>query len=130
MGTRWDVQSHEDRYSCGIPDLSFGVGGTNGWIELKQIECWPVKAATLVKPKKYTPEQVNWLLRRSKKGGSCYVMVKVGRDDYFLFAGGKARKIRKGMTRADYSCECIAHWRKNIPPDHLIKLIKYGWTSW
>lgn len=123
MGSRWDVQSHEDRFSLGIPDLSYGIGCVNGWIELKQIDKWPVKEETLVKPKKFTPQQVSWLKKRNKKGGHCFVFIRVNRIEYFLFRADIARELRKGIPRKDYFCHCIAHWTKSVNPDELKTLL-------
>lgn len=120
MGTRWDVQSHEDSYSENIPDLSFGLCGVNGWIELKQIEKWPARKETLLKPSKYTSGQVNWLNKRNKKGGNCFVMVKVGNNDYFLFDASAARKIKNGMAGEELKDCCIAHWVGGVDPDELV----------
>jgi hypothetical protein len=120
MGTRWDVQSHEDIHSEGIPDLSYGVDGVNGWIELKQIKQWPVMEKTTVKPEHYTAQQVNWLRRRGKKGGFCYILVKVGKDDYFLFSWQEARLLKNGITKEDYFLDCIKHWSKNIDTKELL----------
>lgn len=123
MGTRWDVQSHEDRLSVGIPDLSYGINQVNGWIELKQVPKWPVKAETLVKPSKYTPNQVSWIKKRNKKGGHCFVIVRVNRKEYFLFRADIARELRKGLSRADYFCHSIAHWTDHVNPDELKQLL-------
>ncbi len=123
MGTRWHVQSHEDRYSEGIPDLSFGVVGANGWIELKQVEKWPVRANTVVKPKKFTPAQANWLLRRGKKAGFCYVLVKVAQHDFFLFHFMGARALREGRTKEWYLANNLKHWSRNIDPAELAGLL-------
>ena len=117
IGTRWDVQSHEDKFSSGIPDLSFGAEGVNGWIELKQIE----RLSATLKPKKYTPTQVSWIRRRGKKGGHCFVFVKVV-DDYYLFDWQEARRIRHGMSQSEYLSYCVRHWT-SIEPDEFIEAI-------
>lgn len=114
MGTLWDVQSHEDRYSNGIPDLSYGISGINGWIELKQIEIMPADLNKVIKPKKYTSEQVNWLKRRGRKGGHCFVFVKVGDRDYFLFHWTLAKEIKDGESLNFYYQRCMKHWRTSI----------------
>ena len=123
MGTRWDVQSHEDRYSSGIPDLSYGARGVNGWIELKHIKCW--KGKTPVKPDKYTSIQVNWINKRDKKAGHCFVAVKVA-DDYFLLLAEEAKKIKTGMTKDQYKSSCVKHWHKSVLADELLSLITSG----
>ncbi len=119
MGTRWHVQSHEDRFSVGIPDLSYGFDGVNGWIELKQIKEWPKRPDTPAKPDKYTPEQVNWLMRRGRKAGHCYVLVRVGSNEHFLFNWTEARDVRQGMPRALWYEKCM--WTGSLDPDALLR---------
>lgn len=126
MGRQWDAQSHEDMYSDGIADLSFGMEGINGWIELKHIPKWPMKENTLVKPKHYTAIQVNWLISRWKKGGNCFVFVKVGKDEYFLFHALIARSIRHGMTRFAYEQRCIMYWRGSVNAKELKDRLLFG----
>ena len=123
MGTRWDVQSHEDKYSSGIPDLSFGIGGHNGWIELKQVDKYGKGDNPIIKPKKYTPIQVNWINKRLKYAkNSCFVFVKV-ENDYYLFEGGFAKKIAEGQTRAWYRVMSTHWYEGRIYPDHLASLL-------
>ena len=38
MAEHWDATRHEDRVTPGVPDVSFRVGGRNGWLELKTAE--------------------------------------------------------------------------------------------
>lgn len=120
MGTRWHVQSHEDSYSDGIPDLSYGMGGVSGWIELKQIPAWPKLCKTLLKPSRFTPDQVNWLRGRGKKAGYCFVFIKVGAHDYFLFSWHHARNIRAGLTREEYHSLCLVHFHGSVDADGLV----------
>lgn len=65
MTGRWVAQRHEDRYSKGIPDVSFVLtDGRAGWIELK--------AARFI----IAPEQVQWMVERSKFGVCCIVAAR------------------------------------------------------
>lgn len=123
MGTLWDVQSHEDRYSEGIPDLSFALRLTNGWIELKQIKAEPKTLAQIIKPEKYTSIQCNWIVKRQRKGGNCYVFVRVGKNLYYLFAAEKARMVRDGMTIVDYERECVKSWKRSIDKHELADVL-------
>jgi len=126
MGTRWDVQSHEDRYSEGIPDLSFGFDSINGWIELKQIKNMPKNETIIIKPAKYTPEQINWIRRRGKKGGWCFVFVKVGKSLYFLFSWDAARDIKDGMTLQSYRSRSLASWEGTVVAEELLSALRGG----
>lgn len=124
MGSSWDVQSHEDKFSLGIPDLSFGANGKNGWIELKQIKGYPANPETLMKPEHYTASQVNWIKRRGKKATNCFVLVKVA-DDYYLFHWVYAKHVRMGMTAGDYKTHCHGFWQGNIDPQELLTALTY-----
>jgi hypothetical protein len=120
MGTRWDAQSHEDKYSSGIPDLSYGANGINGWIELKHIKSW--KGDRPVKPDKYTVIQVNWLNKRQKCGGHCFIMIKIA-DDYYLLDAIKAKAVKSGMTKQQYETNSISHWHRSVSPQGLLCLL-------
>lgn len=123
MGRRWDVQSHEDKYSEGIPDLSYGIGGVNGWIELKYLPEWPLRNDVYVKPDRFTANQVNWLISRGKKGGKCFIFIKIG-DEYFLFDWTLARHIRAGKKQPWYIENCIKVWYKSINPSELSRILR------
>jgi hypothetical protein len=56
------VQRHEDKYETGIPDLSYGRDGINGWIEVK----W--------ERLKFEPKQPLWLSKRAMTGGHVFVL--------------------------------------------------------
>ncbi len=120
MGTRWDVQSHEDRYSDAVPDLSYAIRSmadnisADGWIELKQKPKWPVKPETPVKFSRYTAGQVNWMTTRGKTGvGKCWVLCKI-EDEYLLFKWIYAKELRNGMTRLRMYHTCACRWANHI----------------
>lgn len=54
---------HEDKHLVGIPDVSYGVEGINGWIEFK----WGKYT--------YQPGQEKWLSERACTGGHVFVMI-------------------------------------------------------
>lgn len=116
FGKTWDAQAHEDSYSIGIADTSYGMDGVNGWIELKHVNQWAKTGVT--KPKKYPPWQVNWLAARERKGGHCFVLIQI-EEDYFIIPGNMARLVRKGMTKDGYMTICLGHWEKTIIANEL-----------
>ena len=118
MGTRWHAQSHEDMLSAGIPDLSFSCDGVSGWIELKHIQA--TARTAILKPAKFTNEQVNWMQKRTRHGGKCFVLVQVTGRGYFLFRSGFARAIKDGMPPDQFQQSAIMHWSKSIDPDQLV----------
>lgn len=124
---RMDVQSHEDSFSTGIPDLSYGLRGVNGWIELKQIK---YKTGTkLIKPAKYTPQQVNWLKRRGKHAGHCFVMCMLHGPDgtiYTVHNYDRAADVRKGMPMREFLLTSLKYWRESIDLKELMAILSYS----
>lgn len=72
FGNDWIAQRHEDKYSVGIPDVSFVYGVHGGWIELK--------AAAAGERLKIRPEQINWMARRVTRGQPCILLARRGTD--------------------------------------------------
>ncbi len=69
----WDVQVHQDKNVNFIPDLSFGVARTDGWIEVKYQDTPP---ATLGSIDHYTMGQQQWLIDRGRAGsGNCFLLL-------------------------------------------------------
>lgn len=81
----------------GHPDVDY----THGNIELKYMEAFPVRPGTKVKVPKLSGEQVGWITRRTEKGGRAWLLVRVGAE-WFLWAGGDAYRVWKGLTQAEW----------------------------
>ena len=75
---RVDATRHEDKFSLGVPDVSFGFNGINGWIELKFLPKWPSNPDAPVKFRKFKPEQRNFLVSRGMAGGHCFLLALIG----------------------------------------------------
>lgn len=127
MGTTWHAQSHEDMYSEGVPDLSFGLHGTNGWIELKQIPKYPSSPESDMKPSEFTSQQVNWITKRGKKAGFCFVLIKVA-NDYYIFDWRAAKQIRNGATPEWYKTRCLGRWQNSIDKEMLTSILANDWV--
>jgi len=69
----FDLQRIEDTYSNGIPDVSYGLKGVNGYIELKHDAVFPVKFKN-----KLRKEQKPWLIKRGLVSGRCFVLHQLG----------------------------------------------------
>jgi hypothetical protein len=106
MGNLWDAQRHEDLHSSGIPDVSYGANGINGWLELKAYECWPT--GTLPH---FTAKQVNWLTNRGKRGGFCFLVIKV-HHGIFVFNWENLEAV--------YECR---------GKDEILKYVSYSWIG-
>lgn len=108
MKHRWNAQRHEDRFSEGVPDVSYAIGGRDGWIELKAAPQWPVRPTTPLRVH-MTPQQVLWLEQRGRAGnGRCFILLRVDRD-YLLLTWHHARAFQEGLTQE----ELIIRSRKN-----------------
>ena len=73
MSPYWAAQRHEDRYTKGIPDVSYSMSRVNGWIELKSVTIEPEK---IVQVPHFTNDQRQWLKRHGRRGGNCYVFIE------------------------------------------------------
>lgn len=74
-GYRFELQRHEDSHSVGIPDCSYSLCGTNGWIEFKHSKNTPKHYKS-----KLRDEQKTWLVRHGIAGGNCYVLHQIKKD--------------------------------------------------
>lgn len=92
MAGRWDAQRHEDSTGLGIPDVSFGMNGVQGWIELKVIEKWPVRPTTTVRIPHYKDYQRQWCQRRGKFGGRTFLLIRVERT-FILYHWSKVEIV-------------------------------------
>ena len=88
---RVDMQRHEDKLAVGIPDVSYGARGVQGWIELKQVARWR-RDGTIVVP--WRPGQREWLNQRGRMGGRCWLLLRVGRE-VCLFRHNMLPEIRE-----------------------------------
>jgi hypothetical protein len=91
LGNLGDVTNHEDSWQPGIADLSFAVGGKDGWLELKVAS--PIGAEEDRIKLGFTFVQARWLSRRATHGnGRVYGLVRVwtpskGQAEFFLYRG-------------------------------------------
>jgi hypothetical protein len=67
------LQRHEDKFSLGIPDVSFMWAGTSGWVELKNAS----EGSFFVRPAQYA-----WWTRYAAAGGCVALMARVSPDDW------------------------------------------------
>jgi hypothetical protein len=84
MSRDWDASRHEDMLGAGIPDVSYGIDGVQGWIELKVVEAWPKRPKTVVPFPGFTPWQKRWLKNRGRYGGGAWLFARVEKT-YLLF---------------------------------------------
>ena len=90
----------------GTPDLNY----IDGWIELKWLARWPVRAGSKVAIPHFTPQQRLFLRERWRKGGSVFLLLQV-RTDWLLFTGPDAAEYVGRVPRAELEHRCCALWR-------------------
>jgi len=96
-GKEFHLQRHEDAYSNGIPDVSFGIDNVNGWIELKYDDCFPVEYKT-----KLRKEQKPWLIKRGRAAGNCFVLHQLG-DIFMLIPYENIMAINETLQKDSFT---------------------------
>lgn len=114
----WDVQRHEDKYSVGIPDISYGSEGVNGWIELKAYNKWPNGSLP-----HFTSKQANWLTNRGKKGGLCFILIRV-KTTILIFNWRLAHDLRcKVWDECSLKNSALYAWDGSFDRKEFLKII-------
>jgi hypothetical protein len=78
----------------GVPDANYCCGGVEGWVEFKLSKGWTVGLR---------PEQVGWLLQRTRARGRTFVAVRrmnKGTDELRLYPGSNAKRLKTGGLKA------------------------------
>lgn len=101
----------ENSAAMGTPDVNCSLG----WIELKQVEHKdiPKRETTLLRLDHYTPEQRIFQLKRSRAGGPCWLLLKLG-DEWLLFSSKVAAERLGKMTVAETRDAATRLW--TVPP--------------
>lgn len=125
MGDRWDAQRHEDKFQLGIPDVSFGLPGVNGWIELKFLKEYPKRRDSVIRIEHYTENQRQWLYRRWKMAGHVFLLIQIS-NEFFLFTGQEMALLGNVGNREWYIDRALWYWKKKINFDQLTQLLLEG----
>lgn len=114
MGRTWDASRHEDGLGVGVPDVSYGLHGVNGWIELKVRDFWPKRQNGCLRLDKLTAVQVLWLEKRGKSAGNCWVFMRI-ENTYLLFNWKVVRGLReKPMTPNQFKSYADHWWEDTV----------------
>lgn len=114
----WHSQRHEDKYSTGIPDVSFALNGIDGWIELKAYEKWPNG-----KLPHYTKDQANWLYSRRERGsGHIFILMKIEKT-VLLFGAFIAYELLKPMNEESLRYWATKYWDGKFDVKEFIEVI-------
>lgn len=112
------IESHDT--DTGIPDVNI----TLGWIELKYMREWPKRATTPLRVDHFTVEQRAWLTRRWAAGGSCWVILKVGADEWLLFRGYIAALYLGQVARNALYGYTLARWVRKPKKEEIQSCLK------
>lgn len=107
----------ENALDKGTPD----VNTLAGWIELKQINGWPVNRGPVRVPK-FTAEQRFWLRKRCEAGGAAYLLIRVGKE-WFLFWGHWAAENLGEVDRLALMAGAVAHWPAGLIGTELVRVL-------
>jgi len=91
-----DAIAVENSAYPGTPDVAY-IGG---WIELKESDEWPKRPTTPLRLPHFTKHQRAWIRRHSHRGGTVFVLLKVGKKEWFLIDGVEAADKLGVSTRA------------------------------
>lgn len=123
VGTRWHATRVEDRLQSGIPDVTWGARGVQGWLELKYLHHWPVRGGPA--DLGLRPQQAAWLQLRHAAGLGCWVLIRVARV-WYLFRGDQARWLLVPRTCGEVITHCHAFWDPLDPDDFIATLTRGG----
>lgn len=105
----------ENQVGVGQPDVNGCALGTDWWMELKCIDAFPKRPATVVKVNHFTPEQRVWIHNRHQAGGRVFVFVRVGKDDFYLFNGiSAAQGVGSTWNAEDWHLNALRHWQGRV----------------
>lgn len=117
LSGRWHAQRHEDKYSSGIPDVSYAVQGTDGWIELKAASR-PKRGGKISTG--VSIEQSLWLTLRGREGnGKCFVLLRLD-EEHFLFPWSVSRSLVEKQDYEDLCALSVARWGKGVDFEELL----------
>lgn len=103
----------------GTPDVNWAMHGTEGWLELKEIPCWP-KPDAVVRVDHFTREQRIWLKKRRAAGGTAHLLLRVSRSKHvLLFDGLVAAAILGLAVRADLERQAMFCVQQTMPWNHI-----------
>lgn len=117
-----DGVSVENPVRPGTPDINY----IEGWVELKVLEKWPVRASTKIKVPCFTPQQRVWLSRRWHRGGAAYFLILIDRD-WLLFDGSTAGfSVGKDFNKMEMIDHAVLYCEGQLDKAKLYRILKNG----
>lgn len=126
MGYAWHCQRHEDRFTVGIPDVSFGIGGRDGWMELKSIAKPPRDPSAPFDIPGLSVAQRNWMNVRIAHGAPdrCFVFVRVEEPRaYVLHRWDRLRNYLGKRSYRVFTGKALGFWMGSVSWAHFAEAL-------
>lgn len=104
----------------GIPDVIYCIRKHTGWLELKEIDAWPVRPTTAINIPHLQTEQVIFMESWCKDTGEAYGLFQIG-CDYLLLNHDLVRRIHdRQATRAEVIMGATVFGRNQLPTNAIV----------
>jgi hypothetical protein len=113
-----DAMAVENGAQPGTPDVECILG----WIELKSLDHWPKVGDRPVRCDHFRQLQRLWLTRRSRKGGPCWLLLRV-KNEWLLLAGDVAASILGTSNKSTLVTAALKHWASTPTDSDLLATI-------
>lgn len=125
LAARWDATRVDNKLDPGFPDVSYGIDGVNGFIELKCIQRWPKHSHTAIDFGASFKWQRRWISRRQEHGGLCFLLLWVvgPQPEWLLLDGDGVRKLPNKFMRTDLELLAGYHWHDWIHTEALVMVL-------
>lgn len=108
----------------GTPDVAY----SHGFVELKNLDGFPVRASTVVRIPHYTDNQRDWLLAHHRAGGLAWLVIQV-EQEWFVFDAERAQEVGLTLTRQDWYNNANAHWGIKPTPWQMQDVLVPSWAT-
>lgn len=129
MDGLWHVQRHEDKWSTGIPDLSFGVRGVSGWIEMKFLSELTVEQYHRFDFDfaHFRSDQRNWLTARGDHTHNrVYVFLQLGTGvsrAFYLWRWPELKAVLGKKRFSAVEATALGVWPGRVIPGEFVRAI-------
>jgi len=107
------------RTGTGILDVFYRTTNTDGWIEFKKLNKYPMKNIIKVP---WRPGQMNWIKKYRKLNGNVFLFFYI-EDALWIFKGNN---IKEQYSESYIIGSCYTEYWKNIDWDYIYKILNGG----
>lgn len=115
----------ENTVEAGTPDVTYTLRhpstgrAASGWIELKATSL-PARQTTIVRFKRFTPEQAEWLREWAAFGGRAWLLVRLG-PRFALVNGLDCPEVQRGATLGRFMELSVVRGDNAFPTGRMLK---------